>query len=429
MLEQVSNFDQDIEFIVGHAGTGKSTHLANNTNKNTIVLTPTHKAAGVLQRKGIEQVFTIHSVLKLVPHLDQNFDPRRHRIQKLKRLGGVDLSTINKIVIDEFSMIPQNILDYLLELLPSNAKVVIYGDPYQLPPVTGEAIDPLLYTDKITRLTEQHRGEALHVVETFERFVRYIETKDNRISLVLNDKIPRLKLEDALTEFKYNPAKDIILAYTNRTVISMNDRVKKMGYATGTMLANDIECKNVGTASHVFIYPTCISKGELMEGAKLEEAISKTESDIEKYRTRIDYPVTNVEINGEAYQICYDDDHYHTKLKLEEEVKKYQSLVMQNNELPDDVPLAKWCTMNRQAKYVRERAKAWQAYLIHVNLVWDYRHPFVRTIHKAQGSEYRTVYINQKDIKKAIRNGYYEQYARLMYVALSRAVENVVIVE
>ena len=175
-LELVSNFDQTIKFITGHAGTGKSTHLAKNTDPSTIVLTPTHKAAKVLQQKGITNVFTIHSVLKLVPHLDQSFDPTKHRIQKLKRIGKVDLSTIDKIVIDEFSMIPQNILDYLLELLPAHAEVVIYGDPFQLPPVTGEPIDPLVYTDDITRLTTQHRAEAPCVVETFERFVDYIRS-------------------------------------------------------------------------------------------------------------------------------------------------------------------------------------------------------------------------------------------------------------
>jgi len=49
-------------------------------------------------------------------------------------------------------------------------------------------------------------------------------------------------------------------------------------------------------------------------------------------------------------------------------------------------------------------------------------------VHKAQGQEFSRVFIAQDDIKGIIRGKYYLKYARLMYVALSRAIHKVVIV-
>ena len=95
--------------------------------------------------------------------------------------------------------------------------------------------------------------------------------------------------------------------------------------------------------------------------------------------------------------------------------------------LPEDIILKDWCRHNRN-DHTRARGKAWGTFLGHTNLVFDMRRPFATTVHKSQGSEFSTVYIDQNNIKKSIRGGHYEQYARLMYVALSRAMQKVVII-
>ena len=176
--EECSAYEQEIKFVLGFAGSGKSTKLANMADENTLILTPTHKAASVLQRKGLGNVFTIHSVLKLVPTLNVNYNPsKRQKMQKLKRIGDVDLSSIKQVFIDEFGMLNTYILDLLLELLPAESKVIVFGDPYQLSTITGDSIEPLDYTENIEYLTIQHRADAPAVVETFMRFMHYI--KDN----------------------------------------------------------------------------------------------------------------------------------------------------------------------------------------------------------------------------------------------------------
>ena len=427
MLELVSNFDQEIKFVIGHAGTGKSTKLAQKYTKETLVLTPTHKAVAVLHRKGIEHAFTIHSVLKLVPTLNQNFDPSKNqKMQKLKRIGNVDLDSIKQVFIDEYSMIPQYVLDLLLEMLPAEASVTVFGDASQLPPVSGEPIDPLIYTDDIEYLTTQYRAEAPEVVETFERFVHYIEQPRNNADLSMHKDIEVMNLKDAMLKYEYDPEQDIILAYTNAKTLELNEVVKK--YLGQTELT-DIVVNSLDAVvtepdnGYDFVYPTCIVKGRLAP-----ENAEKTEIEIDKWNTKIPYKAMTVIIDKEKYNIFYDLNHYENSKKMKADVEKWQRKLYADNELPEGVPLAKWCAQNREVYGVSQRAKAWKDYLTHQNLVFDVRAPYARTVHKSQGSEYRTVFIAQSDIKKAIRNGYYIDYSRLMYVALSRAITRVVII-
>ncbi len=432
MLEQVSNFEQNIEFIEGFAGSGKSTELAKRTDDKTLVLTPTHKAASVLMSKGVMNVYTIHSTLKLVPTLNESYDPRKgQRIQKLKQIGKTSLSDIDNVFIDEFSMINQRILDLLLEILPATTKVTVFGDPYQLPPIDGEPIDALIYTDKITQLTTQHRAEAPEVVETFMRFMNYIKDGSEK-DLTFNKNIEHGTIKD------FNPDTDRALAYTNAKVIEINNEIAEVlklpkDYSNGeNLLTNGIDCILIDKdipAVNGFIFPTCISKGKLMEGDTLQLAMQKTQNDIDKWGTDLsEFNTCTVEINGHNYSIYYDADHYANSKKLKSDIDKYQALVYEYNNISDDISLKQWCGQNRSAKYVKERGWAWSAFIKHQNLVFNLQRPFATTIHKAQGSEFSTVYIAQDDIKKSIYRGYYMNYARLMYVALSRAINKVIII-
>ncbi len=425
------NYKQDIKFTLGYAGTGKSTLLAKEANDNTIVLTPTHKAKEVLQAKGLKQVFTIHSVLKLVPTLDMNFR-KKGKMQKLQRLGDVDLAEIDTIIIDEFSMIPTHIMDLLLELLPANADVLVYGDPYQLPPVDGEPVDPEYYGRSITTLTKQYRAEAPEVIETFTRFVHFLENPRANADLTLNPAIKKGGLVD------FNPDTDRALAFTNKRVIEINTRIAKqlnlpreisigetvmINGLIGEIVAEPDDLEGMRT-----IYPKCVTKGRLMSGNKLDATIDSIEADMKKFNQRI--------IDGDPYYISIEDtiyvffgdiDHYAHNTTYKQEVENTQLELINEFDLAEDIDLKDWCRHNRN-DYTRARGKAWSNYLSHQGLTWDLRRPFATTIHSSQGSEFNTVYLAQDDIKKAIHGNNYDQYARLMYVALSRAIKKVVII-
>ena len=426
MNEVVSAYEQDISFTLGFAGSGKSTKLAEEANDTTIVLTPTHKARNVLEAKGVKNVFTIHAVLKLVPTINQNFR-KGQKLRKLKRIGGVDLLDIDKVIIDEFSMINVTILDLLLELLPKGAKVSIYGDPYQLSPVDGDPVEPECYTDDISYLTTQHRADNPNVINSFMRFMNYI--KDGSVKDLTLNNLPTITERQLAQTF--NPKNERIIAYTNQRVIELNSLIKAPELNEGDeILLNGLNATIVAKG-HTFgldyIFPAMISKGQLNF-----DLLDEIEANLEKYngwQSVNSYDIVVVNVDGELYNAFYDLEHYYNNKSYEEEVKEAQLHVIEANSLNDDVNLPKWCATNRTGMGVKRRGQAWQCYLSHSSHIFDLRYPYATTVHKAQGQEFDTVYIDQTNMKKAVRNGYVEQYTRLMYVALSRATKRVFIIK
>jgi ATP-dependent DNA helicase PIF1 len=136
-------------FVTGRAGTGKSTllnHLADNTSKQLVICAPTGVAA--LNVGGQ----TIHSLFRLPIGVIADHEIQQGRdVRKL-------LSTIETLVIDEVSMVNADLLDAIDRSLrlarqrPYDAfggvQVVLFGDPYQLAPVPGDADERAYFTDQ-----------------------------------------------------------------------------------------------------------------------------------------------------------------------------------------------------------------------------------------------------------------------------------------
>ena len=424
-MEVCSAYEQDIEFIMGFAGSGKSTHLANKADKSSLVLTPTHKAKNVLEAKGVENVFTIYAVLKLVPTLNQDFK-KGQKLKSLKRVGSVELDEIDTVIIDEFSMINTMILDLLLELLPDECNVIIYGDPYQLRPVDGDAIDYRDYADSFKHLTTQHRANNLNVVNSFMRFMTWL--KDGSEKNLTLDNLPTID-EETLAE-AFNPVNERIIAYTNARVIELNSLIEQPNLEKGDkILINGLEATVYAKGADFrfdAIYPAMISKGILNLDKRQE-----IEANLTKYYgwgLLQSYDELIVAVDGGFYSLKYDLEHYYNNKSFENEVREIQDLVREKNNLNDNINLPKWCRANQSGVGVKRRGQAFQEYISHTNNIFDLRYPFATTVHKAQGQEFDTVYIDQKNMKKAVRNGHIEDYVRLMYVALSRGINNVFII-
>lgn len=123
-------------FVTGRAGTGKSTilnHLAFNTSKIIAVCAPTGVAA--LNVGGQ----TIHSLLRLPTGIIADHD--LDQPAELKKM----LASIDTLVIDEISMVSADLMDAIDRALRQargkkhdpfgGAQIIMFGDPYQLPPV------------------------------------------------------------------------------------------------------------------------------------------------------------------------------------------------------------------------------------------------------------------------------------------------------
>lgn len=152
--EQQAVFDaiettQDHIFVTGRAGTGKSTllnHLSWHTSKQIVICAPTGVAA--LNVGGQ----TIHSLFRLPIGVIAD-----HEIEQSRELRKL-LGTIDTIVIDEVSMVNADLLDAVDRSLRQarqrpheafgGAQVVLFGDPYQLAPVPGDADERAYFDDQ-----------------------------------------------------------------------------------------------------------------------------------------------------------------------------------------------------------------------------------------------------------------------------------------
>jgi ATP-dependent exoDNAse (exonuclease V) alpha subunit len=151
--EQAAVFDaiehtRDHVFVTGRAGTGKSTllnHLAWNTEKQLVISAPTGVAA--LNVGGQ----TIHSLLRLPIGViaDHELDQPRELVKLL--------NTIDTLVIDEVSMVNADLMDAIDRALRQarqrkldpfgGVQIVLFGDPYQLAPVPGDADERAYFAD------------------------------------------------------------------------------------------------------------------------------------------------------------------------------------------------------------------------------------------------------------------------------------------
>jgi ATP-dependent DNA helicase PIF1 len=152
--EQQAVFDRiettsDHIFVTGRAGTGKSTllnHLSWHTSKQVVICAPTGVAA--LNVGGQ----TIHSLFRLPIGVIAD-----HEIEQTRELRKL-LGTLDTIVIDEVSMVNADLLDAVDRSLRQarqrpheafgGAQVVLFGDPYQLAPVPGDADERAYFEDQ-----------------------------------------------------------------------------------------------------------------------------------------------------------------------------------------------------------------------------------------------------------------------------------------
>ncbi|MEY4451025.1 MAG: hypothetical protein RLZZ380_146 [Actinomycetota bacterium] len=142
--EQLAMFDfleneHDHIFVTGRAGTGKSTllnHFVNNTKKNVAVVAPTGVAAYNVGGQ------TIHSFFGIPPNGVLGIQPLHKHLYGRTRDA---LRSLDMVVIDEISMVSADLMDAMDTMLRTargknkgpfgGVQVVMFGDPYQLPPI------------------------------------------------------------------------------------------------------------------------------------------------------------------------------------------------------------------------------------------------------------------------------------------------------
>jgi exodeoxyribonuclease V len=137
--------------LFGYAGTGKSTlarHLAEHVEGDVVFAAFTGKAALVMRSKGCKDARTIHSLIYRATDTETE-EPA------FVLNDESDAVNARLIVIDECSMVDEELGR---DLLSFGKKVLVLGDPAQLPPVKGGGFFTEAEPDVM--LTQVHRQAA-----------------------------------------------------------------------------------------------------------------------------------------------------------------------------------------------------------------------------------------------------------------------------
>lgn len=208
--------------LFGFAGTGKTTiakELAGQVDGRVHFACFTGKAALVLRKKGCFGASTIHSLIYKPVHLPG---------------GGVEFELDDEssaqgaalLVIDEVSMVGE---DIAIDLLSFGCKVLVLGDPAQLPPVFGEGF--FINAEPDFMLTEVHRQDQDNPIIRMSMDVR--EGRGLNVGEYGSSRVvPRFRLTPSALQDIVGSS-DQVLCGTNRTRQILNAQIREQNGLIG----------------------------------------------------------------------------------------------------------------------------------------------------------------------------------------------------
>lgn len=198
--------------LFGWAGTGKSTlavHLAQGV-KSVKYAAFTGKAALVMRRKGCKGASTIHSLIYQVIS-DKEGQPK-FALDAESEAAKADL-----IVIDEVSMVDEALGK---DLLSFGTKVLVLGDPFQLPPVQGAGFFTAAEPDIM--LTEIHRQARDNPIIRMSAEIREGDDLEygryGESAVIARADVDSAAVQEA----------DQVLVGRNKTRVDYNDRLREL---------------------------------------------------------------------------------------------------------------------------------------------------------------------------------------------------------
>lgn len=358
---------------------------------NITVTATTNKAVAVLcELTNNPDIRTVHSTLGLT--LKKNF-----------HTGKEDLITTNRwcvlpntiLIIDEASMLDQTTFDYMKATLTGKSKAVLIGDIFQLAPVKQKksAIESMIGKVPTATMNKvlRHSGPILETATAFRKVVQTGIFKD----ILLSDKVIHVngitfkdEIETAFLSPQYSSNTAKILAWSNDRVQEYNTHLRKIkGLSTQFQLGERVVTNN-----------PIISQGRMIPIDTEVNITSVGESiKIGGVKGR------EVEINGKIN--AFLPDNY----KDAKDLMKY---------------IAKKAKSEQMKNKPHECKRLWVQYFDIKDTWLDLRSQYASTVHKAQGSSYDEVFIDLWDIGRC---NIASDVARLLYVAISRAKNRVVL--
>ena len=375
-------------YLTGFAGSGK-TMLASvigaDFQKNIAFCAYTGKAASVLRRKlmatGVDlsghNISTMHSLM-YSPQTDKYGTllgwKRREQLTSTTSFEEFDL-----VVVDEASMLTVEALD---DLLSYDIPVLLIGDPMQLPPVKGEAVNPNDY--KRVHLTKIHRQAEGNPILEYSAKIRqgifYPEEGNDPRLQVINSREFDEQLFNAYEKFGIDDVG--VLSYRNSTRVTLNE----IGIDVHRQLlglTDDVEFFNDMPVMCLFNHSPQLLNG--MRGKIIGDPRENEFWLTGKY----DFSTEGVMVEGDAFGPQFGQEK---TLSMYDHFRKF---------LP------------------RLEADNWRR---KIGLLLDYG--YAMTTHKSQGSAMRKVFVTMERPSQVDD----EQFQKWIYTSCTRASEELVIV-
>ena len=425
-LEKISKFinnKNDKSFVLtGAAGTGKTTIMKKalkSTGLKVYGATISHQAKTILGKQlGDDYVCTVASLLGI------KLNEETGKFTEDKKLKPrINYMKAGILVIDETSMISEELMDNILDKCPSGLKIIWVGDPNQLPPIgqeSGISSTFMLYDNK--EYNKSHLSEIMRfgdkvsttALEISKGIIDY-----KSVNLVRNtdyDEISRegvifvrdeqTMLDMAAEDFKKNPKGTKIITYNNhrnrhpQSVLSLNNKIRELLYpnATTPIMPNEIF-----TMYNPFYDP---EQDEKILAQNSESFIVKS------------YNKTTIEVNVSV----------HSHKMGRRDFKANYNDVYEAECVFDDKTLILELIFDPQYKKDLDKiAKTsdWQLFYGLQKQFPQIEYGYSCSTHKAQGSGYDNIYVCEDNIMTSPQSQ--ENLYRTFYTAVTRAKKKLVI--
>lgn len=435
--------------ILGAGGTGK-TYTANEFIKElketmkekndepipVLVLAPTNKALKVISQTTQANDFrTIHSALGLQGDYDS-----QGKLNFNKPGGSNKIEEYRIIVIDEISMVPENIKKMLISRCENNNIFVIgLGDQYQHFPVNEKTCSLINYfgdnsytlskimrqggNNPITNLIADSREAVISRKKNYDPRENYGDTttiKDEDGVPIgyycYYDQEPAIKqmrnaYNKALRTQNYDLVKTI--CWRNNTVRSLNFYIRQM------LFGKDADIDYI--PGDLIICRSPLTKKVWSE--RLQKYMEMTIIHTSTEGIVQDATPISIEYKHEPFEKVYQGWEVNFRpinSEFDHKITLIHSSYIRDYEV-DNENIRNYC---RESAKSGEKRNIWYKYYDHIKLFNNFQHSYAITSHLSQGSTYENVFVNADDIA---RNTFdIDGRNRTFYVALSRASKRVI---
>ena len=426
------NNGQTFFTLAGYAGTGKSTiikKILDDYHWGVVVSAPTHKAKKVIINTTGEDGQTLHALLGLRP--DVNLDEFNPNSPVFNPIALPKICDYNFVIIDEASMINQELYDLIQEKTKhSRTKVLYMGDPAQIPPVGEKESVVFNQTDNefhwLTKIERQNDTNPLAFI--YDALRNNLDRLDGGFQRVTNMNelgegvifmVDKKKFRDAIIDRFLSPEfqKDTdyvkVIAWRNETVMASNKiiRTALFGNKTDIIEENDI----------LMAYRSVSSENQrtnLIENSADYRVIEKSDLeenhfDVKGYRVKLREDLAKGHFKYIDVFIVNSEDH--DNLHHYAEVHDYFRDMGKSNKKM----WGKYYDFRRNNLIMVTVDKFRNGMLRGSSdiIVKDLDYGYAITGHKSQGSTYSHVFVLENDINV---NWILKERNQIKYVALTR---------